>query len=516
MKKILLVLMSLNSLGNSVSLENGEKYLGCDFNEKSREFICHEGDKTLYVKSNEYDQPYAIELDKKSKKVKVINVERMSTDQDEYFYFADPRYESDIMTSNQNFNGAMVDIGLSDKFIVGHQDDLLEGSEFSEEISKIINVAQDNINTLETTLKNEKLVIEVDGKDVDCEKDKNESCKILTCTDKKSKDTFYVHPRIAMDSTFIAVPSPKNKESKYYPEISKIKTKSGINLMSRTKGRDFDLYKATVPSQYINAPDLFNGEFLLGISASSKDVKSCSKLPADLFKNMQKKVEKDKAEAKMFSLVKSINGIFESILVNPESLPEIRCSYNGSFYEPDDYKKMSTALSSNQTTINLEMAQRLFDKARAREDIAWNYTYDGCYARAHLMAKMFEEEGVVVQKAWARGSLLIPNQGGATWGYHVAPAVDVQDKDGNIVKMIIDPSIASGPVTTQEWLSKMGVKSEKVINTSYPAPLNSATFNKVGLSYSSSEAYWPMYNEISEEDKMSISRSTMDEYLQYQ
>lgn len=199
------------------------------------------------------------------------------------------------------------------------------------------------------------------------------------------------------------------------------------------------------------------------------------------------------------------------------------CSHNGIFYDPkarlylDRITNVLQKKPLNNQTITKEKAQELFTKASNMKDIAFKYAYDGCYARAHLMARRFETEGVRVDKAWIKGDLYVPGTD-IQWNYHVAPLVYVEGKDGTIEKMVIDPSLFDRPVTLEEWDNKIAKKTHgKSVMTAFPYPENAATFERSALTISSSEAYTPFTNiNMTEEEKMTAATQTMKEYITYQ
>lgn len=138
----------------------------------------------------------------------------------------------------------------------------------------------------------------------------------------------------------------------------------------------------------------------------------------------------------------------------PATSPVLPCPCNG-------------ALTSAQ-------AQAWFDKFKARTDIPWNYPNDCCYNRAHVMAQELKAAGVDVGKAWnyapSNSSALrvsTPNdpKGYVEWGYHVAPTVPVLNADGSTQPMVLDPSIASGPITPAEWKAMQGQPGSDLVLT---------------------------------------------------
>lgn len=220
-------------------------------------------------------------------------------------------------------------------------------------------------------------------------------------------------------------------------------------------------------------------------------------------------------------LVDLIGGnLIEANYVDRALAAETHCRVNGVYISPDsldaiDYLKsaLSTVENSPKDFIDLETAYRLFDEARAMSDIAWNYKADGCYARAHLMARAFEKQGIHVDKAWLKGDLGIPEEN-IQWNYHVAPIVYVKDQNGKINPMIIDPSVFPTPVPLDSWVKKISQNSfPKLEKTNFPFPLNVELAHRTVLAISSSEPYTPMESiNNTEETKMELARKTMEEY----
>ena len=223
------------------------------------------------------------------------------------------------------------------------------------------------------------------------------------------------------------------------------------------------------------------------------------------------------ADAEMVQLIEVTNNVLSSRLINPGAIPENACRDGETWYRGQSYEfSREIIANSSPKTIDMETATRLFNEARAMDDISWNYKADGCYARAHLMARRFEEQGIHVDKVWIKGDLRVP-EAGIQWNFHVAPIVYVEDSAGNVQKMVIDPSLMDGPVPVAQWSAKMekGVVGE-TIETPYPFPGNVMNLERTAIAYSSSDPYLP-YDQISmsEEEKMRQSNETMVRYLGY-
>lgn len=89
--------------------------------------------------------------------------------------------------------------------------------------------------------------------------------------------------------------------------------------------------------------------------------------------------------------------------------------------------------------------------------IPFQYVVDGCYARAHKMRQIMNDEyNLSCEKVFSyegnHGSLAVDaGDCCVLWWYHVAPLVSVKMADGTISKFVVDPSMFSEPVTIDTW-----------------------------------------------------------------
>jgi hypothetical protein len=104
--------------------------------------------------------------------------------------------------------------------------------------------------------------------------------------------------------------------------------------------------------------------------------------------------------------------------------------------------------------------------------IPFHYPPDGCYARAHLMAELLTATGYASEKVFAVSTYPAPGSlnveapyaqdvppgvtPSVTWWYHVAPILRVRSAPSAVTEMVIDPSLAAGPITISAWTGKMG------------------------------------------------------------
>ena len=122
-----------------------------------------------------------------------------------------------------------------------------------------------------------------------------------------------------------------------------------------------------------------------------------------------------------------------------------------------------------------ELSQATFLTASGeRMPIPFHYPVDGCYARAQRMDEIlldagYESERVFIVSRAATSSgpagLRVQSEYGneapgetpsVSWWYHVAPIVRVQAADGTVERIVLDPSMTSGPLTIADWSSRMG------------------------------------------------------------
>lgn len=214
-----------------------------------------------------------------------------------------------------------------------------------------------------------------------------------------------------------------------------------------------------------------------------------------------------------------VNGQVVSVFVDAAKSKDLGCRYDGMILSKDAQKHIDYLQKAKPRPIDKfiteEEVQDLFQKARNMSDIPFGYKYDGCYARAHVMARRFEAMGIPVEKVWIKGSLFVPGTD-VQWNYHVAPVINVKTKNGEIKKYVIDPSLNEKAVTVDGWVESMGKKVKGgVMQTPYPFPVNAANFQRTAVAFSSSDIYVPDNDEVrSEEQNMAMAVQTMKEYTE--
>lgn len=123
--------------------------------------------------------------------------------------------------------------------------------------------------------------------------------------------------------------------------------------------------------------------------------------------------------------------------------------------------------------ISEDYVKELFDYVASQKHIPFDLPEDGCYARAHEMALLLEEKGVITGKTFIEGNLRVETKnspkGYVEWWYHVAPIVSVRKKDGSKGIFVLDPSIFKKAVPAEEWY-EIQTKHAKYSDKKYFTP----------------------------------------------
>lgn len=133
--------------------------------------------------------------------------------------------------------------------------------------------------------------------------------------------------------------------------------------------------------------------------------------------------------------------------------PEVACA---TCAQPLSHEKASVIKDINNeklelTVLGLDEANAIVTDFLNDKNIPFDYALDGCFARAHKMASLLDQNGIITGKAFVIGRLFAKTKyGPASWRYHVAPVVLVKIKD-EIKPYIIDPALFSTAVPYEEW-----------------------------------------------------------------
>lgn len=131
--------------------------------------------------------------------------------------------------------------------------------------------------------------------------------------------------------------------------------------------------------------------------------------------------------------------------------PQIDCNNHGKVVDPNQQKVAVSVLSPAEL-------KTAFDYVAGQKYIPFAYAKDGCYARAHEMARLLENKKIITGKVFLESTndqhpltVNSPEAGKITWWYHVASFVNVKTETG-VETYVIDPSLFHQAVPLKEWV----------------------------------------------------------------
>ncbi len=282
------------------------------------------------------------------------------------------------------------------------------------------------------------------------------------------------------------------------------------------------LLRSTVPIEF---RDERNGLFLRqrfnpGVGEYLKTLaQRCESTSARPVLDSLRSYEKRLQEAELVHVVSMLGQMLSGNYLAPDFPLADVCQHDGVVYSREAFVH-SQALRSTEPrqVLTVAEAQQLFSLAREMDDIAWNFKMDGCYARAHLMARRFEDLGVHVDKAWLKGDLIVEDgEETIRWNFHVTPVVYVREASGEVRPWAVDPSIMPAAAPLTDWTARMTKHLPgAVTQTAYPFPENAAAYKRAALAITNSHPYLPSDSVfMSEAQKMEQAAQTMREYKGY-
>jgi hypothetical protein len=156
--------------------------------------------------------------------------------------------------------------------------------------------------------------------------------------------------------------------------------------------------------------------------------------------------------------------------------------------------------------ITLPEAQQFLDEILLMEDLPYNYTSNGCFTRAHIIANYLHKKGAQTGKVWLKGNLIDPYSK-TEWTYHVAATLQVKIRDSS-VSYVIDPSpINKKLLTINEWKNLISGDIE-AIEVAPPFPVHSSIFMPLLITYTSHLSLFPygMDMNMEYEDSLEFAR----------
>lgn len=105
------------------------------------------------------------------------------------------------------------------------------------------------------------------------------------------------------------------------------------------------------------------------------------------------------------------------------------------------------------SSISQAYMNELFDQLKVNKSIPFRYVDDGCFARAHKMAILLEDQKIITVKTFLMGDLRMIDvnhpRGFVDWWYHVAPSIYVKEVGALVM---FDPSASDQPISKKDWV----------------------------------------------------------------
>lgn len=154
-----------------------------------------------------------------------------------------------------------------------------------------------------------------------------------------------------------------------------------------------------------------------------------------------------------------------------ESASAVVCANCQKTHHAHEYAFLVSKANSQKIDLSIiteEEANKAFADIVERGDIPFEYLKDGCYSRAHKMALVLDDKGIISGKAFMEGKIYYdtPQHTEVGWTYQVAPVILVR-KNEQVIPYIIDPSFFTRPVSLDEWRAVLTKKSKTEITAEY-------------------------------------------------
>lgn len=340
----------------------------------------------------------------------------------------------------------------------------------------------------------------------------------------KMDKVLYRDPMLDLNQSFNFTPEPNDQQTESYAQYSQDATSEYFESsfpQQNFRPRYYSL-NDYLPSNLGsgNTPLTGHPSDLQRLHQFEKALEECApEKSLDVFRKNVVEFRDRLASAEVTQYVYDMVDILGSTYLASHSLPPGGCYHEGVYYDHSAFRRSREFLTRERPkTTSLEDSRKLFQAAQGMDDIAWGYRQDGCYARAHLMARRFEEMGYHVDKIWIKGDLKVDFKDGQNieWNFHVAPVVHVPNADGSTTPYVIDPSIMEEPVPMQQWMQRMtGDQRHAPRISAFPFPENASVYGRASYVITNSDPYLPDdVDSMDEESKMFEAQSIMSEYLE--
>lgn len=251
---------------------------------------------------------------------------------------------------------------------------------------------------------------------------------------------------IGIGAAFVAC----NKESKNSPP-SEIPSETQYETIVRTdSSKVFGNLTPTTVNVKNNRADIYFIQTPLVFTLDLKEQNSRKNL--DLIKAAIKNEVPVAVSVYKNGLLESKIEIADIEAASPQAIEKFNVEYNPK--RPLTTKEDDIPLMPNEATMNLIYSACATDPVQT-----FAFKSDGCYARAHEMAKIIAMNGYGCGKLFIYASsaplaVTVSSFCCQQWSFHVAPLVRFKNASGVAEVRVFDPSLFSTPVTKDEWFNK--------------------------------------------------------------
>ncbi len=149
----------------------------------------------------------------------------------------------------------------------------------------------------------------------------------------------------------------------------------------------------------------------------------------------------------------------------------------------------------------------------SNKKIPFQFSIEGCYARATGMALMAEDEKIFMGKIFAEGNLQAKIENSFfplnKWGWHVATVVYVEDQNKKQTLNVFDPSLFDHPVSVEEWKKKI-LYETKDYKPSLTALYYGSRYQYNPRSHEENRTAWDLMDVDDAEQMMKFMRCRLD------
>lgn len=344
--------------------------------------------------------------------------------------------------------------------------------------------------------------------------DENMKCPLYGCNGKDGESAILHVPTFTGEYGNTNLVIMKNGNAQYVDSGFTVEDGSNIPVASGLKSEALELESRLgvhpdwlVPTGYKGDKKTFlymtnvNKDAYLVHTQNLCAGKSSLKKLFEEQKTIGNKLTEISEQQKLVELVTAVDKTLRVTLVDREKGLKVGCLFLDKVYAGESNLNMAETLY-NQTGPNQ------IDKYLTEEEMQKLYKEvsfipagnsglrSGAEARAHMISNSLKKRGIEHNKIWVKGNLQ------RYWNSNVAVYVNVKNKNGEIVKYVIDPATQQEAVSEISWLAKMSKNnSDPYSVTTYPIAENTSNFHRNVIAYSSPDMYGFDYEEISEKEK---------------